>query len=143
MSISDIAMGIDPVAHTYIGTATATITSMASRGYSARLRKSESGTATVITAATTSPITSHLPTDATISVRPYFTAAHILLMKPRGASASAALWQQPSLQAVADAVTGMSLSPSLSLRSTAIPPATEPTSAAMGLTMANGRPSRA
>ena len=59
---------------------------MASSGYSARLRKSESGTATVITAATNSPITSHLPTDATISVRPYFTAAHILLMKPRGAS---------------------------------------------------------
>ncbi len=70
LSISDIAMGIEPVAHTYIGTATATTASIASSGCSLRLRKRLSGTNTVIKAATTRPITSHLPTLATMSTSP-------------------------------------------------------------------------
>ena len=70
LSISDNAIGIEPVAQIYIGTATATITSMASSGYALRERKRVSGTATVIMAAITSPITSHLPTDPTMSTMP-------------------------------------------------------------------------
>ncbi len=70
LSISDIAIGIDPVAHTYMGTATSIMTPIARRGYRLRLKNSWSGTSTVIRAAMTRPITSHLPTLATISTSP-------------------------------------------------------------------------
>jgi len=69
-SISDRAMGMEPVAQIYMGTAITTTASMASRGYRARPTKRSSGTNTVMRAAMISPITSHLPMLSTMLMKP-------------------------------------------------------------------------
>ncbi len=43
LSISDIAIGIDPVAHTYMGTATSIMTPIARSGYRLRLKYGDQG----------------------------------------------------------------------------------------------------
>ena len=61
LSMRAAAMGIEPVAHRYMGADSTSITSMLSKGTSLKRVKKSSGTATVITAAMTSPMTIHLP----------------------------------------------------------------------------------
>ena len=67
LSINAAAIGMEPVAHTYIGTDTASTISMVNRGLSLKYKKKSSGTNTVIKPATTKPIISHLPMSCIIS----------------------------------------------------------------------------
>ena len=78
LSISERAIGIEPVAQTYIGTDSASTTSILSRGYCAKAAKKSSGTHTVIRVATTSPITSHRPMLFIMSIKPYRKASSAL-----------------------------------------------------------------
>lgn len=68
-SIKATAIGIDPVAHKYIGIANTKTRSMLSSGLSEKMAKNESGTKTVISPATTNPIRSHLPISCIISTK--------------------------------------------------------------------------
>ena len=70
LSISESAIGIDPVAQTYIGIAMATTASIANKGRSPRAARKFSGTNMVIRAAITRPIISHLPMLATMVWKP-------------------------------------------------------------------------
>ena len=63
-------MGIDPVAQRYIGTEMASTSSIEASVLSRKSVKALSGKASVITAATTMPTTSHLPMSSIISTKP-------------------------------------------------------------------------
>ena len=66
-SIRATAIGILPVAHRYIGMAKASTSSILANELSLKTSKNESGTSTVISPATISPIISHLPISSIIS----------------------------------------------------------------------------
>ncbi len=141
----DIAMGMEPVAQTYIGTATTIIASIASNGRSLSDTRNWSGTYTVISAATTNPMTSHLPTLATMSTNPYLTAAHNRAAMPVWLSLPSE-WQQSPHTSVQEAEVSFPESAtcfclSLSNALTQTPPTKPPTRAAMGRITAIGNPS--
>ena len=66
-SIRATAIGIEPVAHKYIGKAKSNTNSILSRELSANKAKNSFGTATVIIPATTRPIIRYLPISCIIS----------------------------------------------------------------------------
>ena len=68
-SIRATAMGIEPVAHRYIGMDMASTSSIEASVLSRKSVKALSGKASVITAATTMPTTSHLPMSSIISTK--------------------------------------------------------------------------
>ena len=70
LSINDNAMGIEPVAHTYIGTAITSTASIDNNGVEPSTEKNPAGTYTVINAAINSPMTSHPPILPTKSINP-------------------------------------------------------------------------
>ena len=90
LSISERAMGIDPVAQTYIGTAMATIASMARSGRSPSASKKFSGTKRVMSAAMMRPTISHLPMLATMVWKPYTNVSLSLAANDFGRSSSMA-----------------------------------------------------
>ena len=67
--IKATAMGMEPVAQTYIGMLMASTKSMDSHVLSAKIAKNSCGTKTVISPAMTRPITSHLPMSSIISTK--------------------------------------------------------------------------
>ena len=70
LSTSDRAMGIEPVAQTYIGTAMTSTAIIDSSGLSPSAEKKSAGTYTVMIAAMMSPATSQPPMLPTRSMKP-------------------------------------------------------------------------
>ena len=70
LSMSAAAMGIDPVAHRYIGTDRASTSNMLAKGNSLKAAKKSSGRKTVMNPAIASPTTSQRPMSCTISTNP-------------------------------------------------------------------------
>ena len=69
LAISDTAMGMEPVAQTYMGMATASTKSILSSLYSCSAASHSLGTVTVMSAAMSRPVTNHLPTSCIMSTK--------------------------------------------------------------------------
>ena len=81
-NISAAAMGMEPVAQTYIGMANSKTANISSNGLSAKETSQDSGNATEISAAITKPVIMCPPMSCIISTNPYRRARIIFLQHP-------------------------------------------------------------
>ena len=124
-------MGMEPVAHRYIGIASRSTSSILNSELSAKISKNDSGTNTVMRPATMSPTISHLPMSCIISTKAYLSAAIILAPK-----------LFPSLFSCLATVIVLFAAFSSENLAVSRPPVSAVTIAASGRNNANGRPIR-
>ena len=135
LSISATAIGIDPVAQRYIGMANASTKAMLSNVLSWNVAKNVSGTNTVMSPATTNPMTSHLPMSCIMSKKAYFSTPQRFLPHPRPI-----ISLNSSFGVLLSVLTVVSDFPSEANRFTISPPNKAVQRAATGRSMANGNP---
>ena len=131
LSISATAIGMLPVAQTYIGIAIARTSSIEAKVLPWNMLNQDSGTRTVINPATSRPMASHFPMSPIISTKAYSNASTHLAENVFFSSTS--LLQDSPQHCPGSFRSEIFTSP---------PPNTEVSNAAIGLAIANGSPIR-